>query len=85
MPDRLRPELTALRDETLRLTERPAAELVGLDVGARRDAVNVVLLQVSELVRNQAPGRGLTRRGADLMGAKLAGQDLRGANLRGAC
>ncbi|MBM4476585.1 pentapeptide repeat-containing protein [Rhodococcus hoagii] len=82
--DRLRPELTALRDETLRLTERPAAELVGLDVGARRDAVNVVLLQVSELVRNQAPGRGLTRRGANLMGAKLAGQDLRGANLRGA-
>lgn len=82
--DKLGPELTTLRDETRRLTEQPASGLSGLDVGKQRDAVNAVLLQVSELVRGQAPGRGRNHRGADLMGAKLAGKDLRGANLRGA-
>lgn len=59
-------------------------ELLGLDVGAVRQEVNVVLLRVSELVRAQVPGRRKDRRGADLMGARLKGADLRGVNLRGA-
>ncbi len=82
--ERLRPALAALRAETETLTEQSADVLTDLDVGAQRDAVNVLLLQVSELVRAQAPRRGRNGRGADLVGAKLAGKDLRGANLRGA-
>ena len=43
-----------------------------------------LLLRTSELVRAQAPGRRLERRGADLVGKRFRGRDLRGANLRGA-
>ncbi|RSS79855.1 pentapeptide repeat-containing protein [Streptomyces sp. WAC05292] len=46
--------------------------------------MNTLLLETSELVRAEAPGRRRNHRGADLMGARLAGADLRGANLRGA-
>ncbi|PTR26721.1 uncharacterized protein YjbI with pentapeptide repeats [Rhodococcus sp. OK519] len=82
--EQLRPDLAALRDATLRLTEQSADVLAGLDVGEHRDRVNGLLLQVSERFRGQAPGRGRNHHGADLVGAKLAGRDLRGANLRGA-
>ncbi|QFZ72835.1 pentapeptide repeat-containing protein [Streptomyces fagopyri] len=77
---------------TERLTRLTAGELGGLDVGAHRQEVNVLLLRTSELVRAGA-GRGKNggksggkkdRRGADLMGARLKGADLRGADLRGA-
>ncbi|CAM2917317.1 pentapeptide repeat-containing protein [Prescottella defluvii] len=80
----LRSELTALRDETVLLTDSAPQVLAGVDVAAHRDKVNAVLLQVSERVRAGAPGRPRNHRGADLMGAKLARKDLRGANLRGA-
>ncbi|RDI16208.1 uncharacterized protein YjbI with pentapeptide repeats [Rhodococcus sp. AG1013] len=80
----LRSELTALRDETVTLTDSTPDVLAGLDVAEHRDRVNGVLLQVSERFRAGAPGRPRNHRGADLMGAKLARKDLRGANLRGA-
>ncbi|OQR63924.1 oxetanocin A resistance protein [Streptomyces maremycinicus] len=67
------------------LTRLAPAELVGLDVPAHRQDVNVLLLKTSELVRAGVRGRRKERRGADLMGARLRGADLRGANLRGAC
>ncbi|WP_101783463.1 pentapeptide repeat-containing protein [Nonomuraea indica] len=69
-------------DETEALTRRDPAALAELDVAARRQAVNPLLLRASELVR--APHRARSRRGADLIGARLRKADLRGADLRGA-
>ncbi|MFI9155058.1 pentapeptide repeat-containing protein [Streptomyces sp. NPDC053367] len=66
------------------LTRGEPAALLALDVNALRGEVNVLLLRVGELVREQVPGRTRNHRGADLMGARLAGADLRGASLRGA-
>ncbi|PJJ65644.1 pentapeptide repeat-containing protein [Compostimonas suwonensis] len=87
----LRSELEAAFVETERLTELGPRQILAVDVGAHRDAVNTILARASELVRAGAqpaspptkPRRTL-RPGADLMGATLAGHDLRGANLRGA-
>lgn len=77
-------ELRAALDTTERLTLSDAGTLLELDMAARREAVNPLLLRTSELVRAQVPGRRKNRRGADLLGAKLKGADLRGADLRGA-
>ncbi|RCX15377.1 pentapeptide repeat protein [Fontibacillus phaseoli] len=85
-------ELGKMLDETKRLTHLGPEGLLGLDVAAHRAEVNVLLLQTSELVRNEARRRHQgslipqkkVGRGADLIGAKLRGADLRLANLRGA-
>jgi len=84
-------------DETECLTHLSADDLMKLDVGAHRSEINELLLQTSQLVRDEVRqgqksstgrkkngGRGSNLRGADLMGAKLKGEDLRGANMRGA-
>lgn len=84
-------ELRAAFEETERLAQLPADELLALDMPAHRAKVNALLVRTSELVRQAAPRpredaavRKALRRGADLVGAKLGGADLRGANLRGA-
>ncbi|MGI5158076.1 pentapeptide repeat-containing protein [Microbispora sp. CA-102843] len=82
-----RPIHAELRDafeETERLTTGTPDDLLGVDVAAHREKVNVLLLRTSELVRASAGGRAADRRGADLIGARLRKADLRGANLRGA-
>lgn len=88
----IRKELHAMLDETERLTGLEPDALLKLNIAAHRAEVNKLLLQASELTREQAvralKGSGGRRkacsRGADLIGAKLKGADLRGANLRGA-
>ncbi|HEY0572752.1 MAG TPA: pentapeptide repeat-containing protein [Pseudonocardia sp.] len=77
-------ELQRALEQTTTLTELGAEELRKLDVAGHRDEVNALLLRTSELVRAEAPGRRIERRGADLIGKNLRGADLRGANLRGA-
>ncbi|WP_334314266.1 pentapeptide repeat-containing protein [Streptomyces gilvifuscus] len=77
-------DLRRALEQTRELTRLTPDELAGLDVGAHRQQVNVLLLRTSELVRAGVRGRKKDRRGADLMGARLKGADLRGANLRGA-
>ncbi|MGW3016963.1 pentapeptide repeat-containing protein [Streptomyces longwoodensis] len=77
-------DLRRARERTEALSLGSAEELAGLDVGAHRQDVNVLLLRTSELVRAGVPGRRAKRRGADLIGARLKGADLRGADLRGA-
>ncbi|WP_243708586.1 pentapeptide repeat-containing protein [Actinomadura sp. GC306] len=80
----VRGEARRALDDVARLTDADPAELAGLDVATVRERVNVVLLEVSELVRAGVRGRPERMRGADLIGAKLKGADLRGADLRGA-
>jgi hypothetical protein len=77
-------ELDAALDETERLAGSEPDALFALDVAAHRGAVNAVLVRASGLVRADAPGPRLDRRGADLTGADLRRIDLRGASLRGA-
>ncbi len=79
MDEELRRALSA----TEQMTDRPAAELVELDVEHHRSEINPLLVRASELARAAVPGPRLDRRGADLIGARLNGADLRGANLRG--
>lgn len=81
-PCPLRAELAAAITGTERLTGGTPQQLIALDVAARKDAVNALLLRASEQARAGLAGRNL--RGADLAGASLAGADLRGASLRGA-
>jgi uncharacterized protein YjbI with pentapeptide repeats len=71
-------------EEIEELTRENADALLSLDVAARRQDVNVLLLRASELTRAGLVTRKKQRRGADLMGAKLNRADLRGADLRGA-
>jgi hypothetical protein len=92
----LRGQVEQLLDETERLTDRAAEDLLALDVDAHRARVGAVLSRVSELVRGDVPSRrrpgaqsrqvGRGRRGvgpeADLVGADLAGRDLAGRDLR---
>lgn len=79
----LRVELSAALEETERRTQGAPAEILALDVGAIRQAVNPLLVRTSDQARSGARNpRDL--RGADLIGATLTGADLRGANLRGA-
>ena len=81
----LKAEIGWSADETERLTNLPAEELLALDVAAHRADVSRLLSEVSTLVRAGAgAGHGKDRRGADLIGARLRGADLRGADLRGA-
>ncbi|KIL39712.1 oxetanocin A resistance protein [Gordoniibacillus kamchatkensis] len=85
-------ELRSALEETNRLTRLDPNALVKLDVAAQRANVNALLLQTSELVRDEARRKEkgpLKRqktvgRGVDLIGANLRGADLRYANLRGA-
>jgi uncharacterized protein YjbI with pentapeptide repeats len=79
----LHPEVEALLDETEALTRRPAAELLLVDVAARRAVVGALLARVSELMRGADRGTP-DRTGADLVGAMLRGRDLRKADLIGA-
>lgn len=78
------PALRAELDRVDGLTDGTPAELLALDLDAERQQTNTLLVRASALVRAQAPGRPVDRRGADLLGARLAGKDLAGANLRGA-
>ncbi|NOU66027.1 pentapeptide repeat-containing protein [Paenibacillus sp. LMG 31461] len=88
--DEIHGELSALLAETERLTNLNPDSLTTLDVAAHRAAVNVLLLQTSEHVREAARQelpkgrRKAYGRGADLIGANLKGADLRASNLRGA-
>ena len=84
--------LSAMLDETERLTHLSPDSLMELDVAVHRADVNTLLLKTSELVRAEArrgqkahSGRQKTfSRGADLIAADLRKINLRGANLRGA-
>lgn len=76
-------DLESMIKETEALTEMDPDALVDLDVAARRDRVNDLLLRTSAEVRSSVSGRPKDHRGADLLGARLRGADLRGANLRG--
>ncbi|MEO5877527.1 MAG: pentapeptide repeat-containing protein [Streptosporangiaceae bacterium] len=76
-------DLRLALEETERLTRQSPQELLGVDVAARRQAANALLLRTSELVRAEVPDRR-DHRGADLIGARLGKANLRGANLRGA-
>ncbi|WP_433236253.1 pentapeptide repeat-containing protein [Streptosporangium sp. CA-135522] len=77
-------ELTRAFDEIELLTHDGPESLTEVDVAARRQEVNALLLRAGELARAEVPGRKKDHRGADLIGADLKGADLRGANLRGA-
>lgn len=79
----LRVELSAALDETERRTQGAPAVILALDVGAIRQAVNLLLVRASDRARAGARSpRDL--RGADLIGATFTGANLRGATLRGA-
>lgn len=80
----IREDVRAALDATERLTRGDAEALTRLDMDSYRQAVNVLLTEVSERARADVDAAGPDRRGADLVGAHLAGADLRGANLRGA-
>ncbi|MEV3854865.1 pentapeptide repeat-containing protein [Streptomyces sp. NPDC050095] len=67
-----------------RLTRAGVDELLAADVPTIRGDVNRILLEASDLVRAEVPGRKKNHRGADLIGARLKKADLRGATLRGA-
>lgn len=88
----IRQELNMMVEETVRLTELRADDILKVDVHAHRANVNRLLLKTSELVwmdvrcnlKANSKERRKNYRGADLMGAKLKANDLRGADLRGA-
>ncbi|MGI8880720.1 MAG: pentapeptide repeat-containing protein, partial [Jatrophihabitans sp.] len=80
----IREDVSAALQATERLTCGDAEALIGLDMDSYRQAVNVLLTEVSERARADVYPAGPDRRGADLVGAHLAGAILRGANLRGA-
>ncbi len=77
-------QLSHALDETESLTRDSPDSLIELDLAARREGVNALLLGTSELVRAEVRHPKKDYRGADLIGADLKGADLRGANLRGA-
>ncbi len=80
----VRESIVQVADATRKLTRLPPQELLALDVADHRRQVDVVLLQVSRVVRAGYGRQQKDRRGADLIGARLRGADLRGADLRGA-
>lgn len=90
--DTIKSALLSAFEETERLTLMKPSEVLEIDVAKHRADVNVLLLQASERVREQALRQYKTQpkwpkkagRGADLIGAKLRSADLRAANLRGA-
>jgi uncharacterized protein YjbI with pentapeptide repeats len=81
----LRGELIAAVDQVEGLSGLDAEAILRLDVAARREEVNNLLVRASELARRRVRAPKVEQRGADLIGADLRGADLRGANLRGAC
>lgn len=91
-PGRLGDELHRAYEQTERLTADGPEALLRLDIGAHRDAVQLLLARTSKHVRAAAVRthdrrNALTRRArpkADLIGANLRRVDLRGADLRGA-
>lgn len=80
-------------NETERLTSLNAEALLKLDIPAHREAVNALLRNTSDMLRNKAGRKGKTQlrrrmipgRGLDLIGADLRKKDLRSENLSGAC
>ncbi|HZV27004.1 MAG TPA: pentapeptide repeat-containing protein, partial [Acidothermaceae bacterium] len=80
----LRHKVYLARETIEQLTVLDADSLVALDVDARRNEANTVLLAVSEHVRAGVGPAALDHRGARLIGASLPAADLTGANLRGA-
>ncbi len=80
----LHDEISLALSKTERLTHNSPDALLGLDVAAHRQDVNVLLLRASEFVRAEVRHKKKDLRGADLIGARLKGAGLRGANLRGA-
>ncbi|QLQ35993.2 pentapeptide repeat-containing protein [Micromonospora robiginosa] len=81
-PGPLRDDLTAMLDETGRLTDGTPEELLTVDVDAHRGRVNRLLSHAGEQAR--AGRAGPDRRGATLIGVDLRRATLAGANLRGA-
>lgn len=77
-------ELSLALEETERLTRSSPTALLEVDVATHRQAINTLLLRVSELVRAGVSRKKKNLRGADLSGAKFKGASLRGASLRGA-
>ena len=77
-------DLDAAYAELWALTEGTPDELLTVNVGRRRAAVNRLLTQVSADVREAVRASPPDRRGADLSGADLRGADLWAASLRGA-
>lgn len=82
--DPLGEELARALRHTGQLTEAPPDALLELDVEAHRQAMNLLLVRASELIRGERPDGALDHRGADLIGADLRGLDLRRASFRGA-
>ncbi len=77
-------DVSTARADIERLTNLDADSLLRLDLAARWQHVNTLLLRTSEAVRGAVRSKKVERRGADLIGADLRGADLRAANLRGA-
>ncbi|PFD88332.1 hypothetical protein CN275_15880 [Bacillus anthracis] len=80
-------ELSRAIEETERLSNLHADELMKVNIPLHRAEVNILLLETSELVwkeMNTARKKRIIHRGADLMGANLKKKNLQGANLRGA-
>ncbi len=79
-------------NETLALTNSQPESILSINMDEYRMKVNEVLLQISELVRQEAVRKQtfgkrqikLPKRGADLAGKDLRNVELKGANLRGA-
>jgi uncharacterized protein YjbI with pentapeptide repeats len=93
-PGRTQGQIKMIINETEHLTLLSPEALVKLDLEAHRVAVNALIQQTSELVREKARkgqsslgkrkkvfGRGLDLIGADLRKTNLQGEDLRGAFL----
>lgn len=80
----LHDQLTAAYAETELAASGGPDALASVEVDARRQDVNALLLKVSEAVRIAGGGLGPDLRGADLVGADLRGGELRRASLRGA-
>ncbi len=76
-------ELRHAQEQTGRLRGLGAEALQELDIAGHWQAVDGLLLRTSELVRADAPGPRLNRRGADLIGADLRGAELAGTQLAG--
>lgn len=84
----IRGDLVEAIDETERITELDAKELLSFDLTAYRMRVNAWLVRTSELVREKVRHQvdaKLMRKiaGRDLIGGKLRGADMRGVSLRG--
>jgi hypothetical protein len=84
VPASLLDDVRTAQEQTERLADGSADELIGLDVAAHRRGIGDLLQRVSEQVRARVPKRARDRRGADLMGKDLRTTPLRGASLRGA-